>query len=558
MLELDPESVLHCHIRRERWSLRWPVFHREDRTHVPARRLSGLDAGFLYVESPETPMHVGSLTLYDPPHDLAGSFADRVRAHLANRMHLSPLLHQALAPMPLDLGHPVWIDAPEVDLDWHVVGLRLPRPGRTAQLEALVAKLHAERLDRARPLWRFHVIEGLADGRVAMYAQVHHAALDGNAGVKLAEALMDLGPVPRAVPPGERRHPKKPGTRRLLGELLDNAIGQYANIVRHVPALARAAAGAVVEAGSHLPDVVMLRQRLMAPRTPFNAQIGADRVIRTHSLSLDDARAIATVAGVTLNDVLLATVSGALRLYLVHRHALPRRSLVAAVPLSLREAGDAGLSNQVTMLPATLATNARSPARRIAAIHAGMNQIKSATGAFRGLIPTDFPSLGAPWLVGGLSKLLSRSRLADRLPLPANVVVSNVPGPAVPLWLAGARMRAYYPLSIVIHGLALNITVHSYDGHLDFGMVACPHAVPDIDVLVDGLDASFAELRTWAAGRLAGGSESAPKRRRRMAAASGSVKSTPRSSSKPKSATSKPRITAAGTKASRRRREAKP
>lgn len=514
---------------------------------MPARRLSGLDAGFLYIESPETPMHVGSLTLYDRPEDLAGSFADRVRAHLVKRMHLSPLLHQALAPMPLDLGHPVWVEAPEVDLQWHVVGWKLPRPGRMAQLEAFVAQLHAERLDRSRPLWRFHVIEGLADGRVAMYAQVHHAALDGNAGVKLAEALMDLGPVPREVPPGKPRHAKLPGARRLLGELLDNSLGQYAKIARHVPDLARAAAAAVVDAGSHLPEIASLRGRLLAPRTPFNAQIGTERVVRTHSLPLDDTQAIATVAGFTLNDVLLATVSGALRHYLVHRRALPRRSLVAAVPLSLREAGDARMTNQVTMLPATLATNARSPANRLAEIHAGMGQIKSVTGAFRGLIPTDFPSLGAPWLLGGVSKLLARSGLADRLPLPANLVVSNVPGPPVPLWLAGARMRAYYPLSIIIHGLALNITVHSYDGHLDFGLVACPHAVPDLDLLVDGLDTSFAELRTWAAGRLAGGSDAKPKRARNAVAAKAPART--RSRGKPKADTrAKPKRAASASR----------
>jgi WS/DGAT/MGAT family acyltransferase len=261
--------------------------------------LSGLDAGFLYVESPETPMQVGSLTLYDRPDDLDGAFADRVRAHLEKRMHLSPLLHQALAPMPLDLGHPVWVDAPEVDLGWHVVGWTLPRPGKRSQLEAIVAKLHAERLDRSRPLWRFHVIEGLSDGRVAMYAQVHHAALDGNAGVKLAEALMDLGPAPREVPPGKPRHAKSPGARRLLGELLDNSLGQYAKIARHVPDLARAGTAAVVDAGSHLPEIASLRGRLLAPRTPFNAQIGTERAVRTHSLPLDDARTVATLAGTT-------------------------------------------------------------------------------------------------------------------------------------------------------------------------------------------------------------------------------------------------------------------
>lgn len=516
---------------------------------VPARRLSGLDAGFLYVESAETPMHVGSLTLYDPPADLAGSFAERVRAHIARRLHLSPLLRQRLAPMPLDLGHPVWVEAGEVDLDWHVIGSRLPRPGRMAQLEALVATLHAERLDRSRPLWRFHVIEGLADGRCAMYAKVHHAALDGNAGVKLAEALMDVGPVPREIPPAKPRHPQRPGARRLLGELLDNSIGQYAKIARHVPDLARAAAGAVVEATGHLGEIASLRERLLAPRTPFNAQVGAERALRVHSLPLDDARAIATVAGVTLNDVVLATVSGALRRYLVERHALPRRSLVAAVPLSLREAGDASMSNQVTMLPATLATNARSPASRIATIHAGMGQVKSVTGALRGLIPTDFPSLGAPWLIGGLSKLLARSRLADRLPLPANLVISNVPGPPVPLWLAGARMRAYYPLSIVIHGLALNVTVHSYDGDLDFGLVACPRAVPGLEDLVDALDASFAELHGWAAERLARGT-TAPKPRSAARPAPKAATPKPRATAKPK-----PRAATPRTPAKHRRRK---
>lgn len=480
---------------------------------VPARRLSGLDAGFLYAESAETPMHVGSLTIYDAPGDLKGEFADRVRAHIGRRLHLSPLLRQCLAPMPLDLGHPVWVEAMSVDLGWHVQSMRLARPGRWSQLESLVARLHAARLDRSRPLWRFFVIEGLDNGAIAIYSQVHHAALDGNAGVKLAEALMDLGPVPREVPPGRSHRPRAPGTRRLLGELLNNSLGQYANIIRHVPELARAAASVVVEAGQHLGDVADLPERMLAPRTIFNAQIGAERVVRTHSLPLEEARAIARVTDATLNDVLLAVVSGALRRYLLRHRALPRRSLVAAVPLSLRTSGDERMTNQVTMLPATLATTARTPAARLAAIQSGMDQLKSATGSFRGLIPTDFPSLGAPWLLGGLSKMLARSRLADRLPLPANVVISNVPGPPVPLWLAGARMRAYYPLSIVIHGLALNITVHSYDGHLDLGLVACPKAVPDVENLPGDLDAAFAELRTWAAGRSAAVKTPRPARR---------------------------------------------
>jgi diacylglycerol O-acyltransferase len=461
---------------------------------VSLRALSGLDAGFLYIETPEQPMHVGSLTVYDPPADLAGSFADRVREHLRARLHLAPLLHQRLELMPLDLGHPVWVEAGDVDLDWHVRCVRVRRPGGIRQLEALVAELHAQPLDRTRPLWQFTVIEGVAGGQVALYSKVHHAALDGAAGVQLAHAMMDLGPVPRAVPAAHARRARAPGRRKLLGELFGNSIAQYAKLARSVPDAVRAVAERARGLGGRLGQLGALRDELLAPRTRFNAQIGPRRAFATLSLPLERARAVAGARGATLNDVLLAAVSGALMRYLRRHRGLPKRSLVAAVPFSLRAAGDESMSNQVTMLPASLASDLRDPGMRLAAIHTGMNRLKTATAEFRQVIPTDFPSLGAPWLLGGLTRLFQRTRLADRLPLPANLVVSNVPGPPVPLYLAGARMRQYYPVSIVVHGLALNLTVHSYDGHLDIGVVACADTVPDLPRFMADLDAAFAEL----------------------------------------------------------------
>ena len=452
-------------------------------------------------------MHVASCTVYDPPADLEGAFADRVREHLRARLHLAPLLHQKLAAMPLDLGHPVWTEAGEVDLAWHVRGERLKRPGSMKQLEARVAQLHAETLDRERPLWRCTVFEGLAGGKVAMYFKVHHAALDGQAGVQLAHAMMDLGPEPREVPPPHARRAREPGKRKLLGELFSNSAAQYLKLARSVPDVVRAVAGHARELGDKLAHPRALGEQLLAPKTRFNGQIGARRAFATLSLPLDRAKAIGAACGVTLNDVLMATVSGALVRYLKRHRALPRRSLVAAVPFSLRGSDLAAAGNQVTMLPASLATDVRDAGTRLATIHAAMNTLKSTTADLKGLIPTDFPSLGAPWLFGGLTRLFERTRLADRIPLPANLVVSNVPGPPVPLYLAGARMRGYYPVSIVVHGLALNLTVHSYDGSLDLGVVACPDNVPDLPDFIDDLREAFDELGAVAAGALA------PKRR---------------------------------------------
>ncbi len=468
------------------------------------RSLSGLDAGFLYIETPEAPMHVGALALFSYPTDLKGPLIDHVRAHLAGRLHLSGVLSQRLAMMPFDLGHPLWVNADDIDLTQHVCHAKLPKPGTLAALQTLVAKLHAEPLDRSRPLWQFFIIEGLRDGSFALFTKVHHAALDGAAGVALAHALLDLDAIPRAVPPPSSREPKPPpSVRRKLGMLFSNTFAQYTKLAKALPDIAQMAASGAGKLREALKAPAGLADRWLAPRTRFNVAIDSSRAVATWSLPLPEFKSVAAMLDVSLNDLLLALCSGALRRYLKQRGELPKASLVAAIPVSLRSKGDATANNQVTMLPCSLGTQHAKVEARLAAVKAAMTQMKETTARYKSLIPTDYPSLGAPWIVAGLAQLYAKSKLAERVPLPVNLIISNVPGSPVTLYLAGARMLAYHPISAITHGLALNITVQSYEQALDFGLVACRSAVDDLDVVIDALAAEYDELKALAAARLA-------------------------------------------------------
>jgi diacylglycerol O-acyltransferase / wax synthase len=481
------------------------------------RQLSGLDAGFLYIESVETPMHVGSLTLFALPEAIANSadplnaFATRVREHMRERIPLSPLLHQRLALMPLDLGHPVWVDAGELDMDYHIQVQNL-KTGRSPDarqhaLENWVARCHAELLDRNKPLWQFVLTLGPRAGEIALYSKVHHAALDGAAGVALASAILDLSPEPRALNTNEAESTKKPSKApsrsKLLGSLFSNTLAQYAKIARALPSAVKKVVSATLETG--VSGALATGKSLLAPKTPFNAQIGSARSYRTLSLPLKELKAISATLECTLNDCVLTLCSGALRRYLQQHKHLPKSSLIAAVPISLREAGDRRTNNQVTMLPASLGTDQKTIAARLERVKAAMDGLKSTTAQFKDAIPTDYPSLGAPWLVSGLAQLYGKTRLADRINLPVNLVISNVPGPRVPLYLAGATLLAYFPVSIVIHGLALNITLHSYMDRLDFGLIACPKAVPELSEVITAIEAEHQELKALAAQMLLGG-----------------------------------------------------
>ncbi|MCC6561853.1 MAG: DUF1298 domain-containing protein, partial [Xanthomonadales bacterium] len=282
-----------------------------------------------------------------------------------------------------------------------------------------------------------------------------------------------------------------------------NTLSQYAKLARALPDIAQIAASGAGKLRGALTAPVPLVDRWLAPRTRFNVAIDASRSIGTWSVPLAEFKSVAAMLDASLNDLLLALCSGGLRRYLKQRGELPKASLIAAIPVSLRESGDASANNQVTMLPCALGTQHARVADRLAAVRAGMADLKQATSTYQSLIPTDYPSLGAPWIVSGLAQLYAKSKLAERVPLPVNLVLSNVPGSPVTLYLGGARMLAYHPLSAITHGLALNITVQSYERALDFGLVACARAVPDLDALIDALAAEYDELKALAAARLA-------------------------------------------------------
>ncbi len=456
------------------------------------RPLSGLDAAFLYLEAAGTPMHVGSVMLLKRKrHDFHRALLVHVRERLPRAAALRRVLHAA----PFDLGHPLWDEAAKLDLELHIQKQRLPAPGSLTQLWRLVADLHAQPLPRDRPLWQFVVIEGLASGELALYSKVHHALLDGQGGMALAQALLDIAPTKpgaagTATVADSRTSPLR--KRDLANVAVRASAQQFAKLVRELPMTLKLAADAAAGAGNlvgRLRDSVTL-----APRTPFNAQVSARRSFAVASLPLDEIKRVARHFGVSLNDVVMALCAGALREYLLRRKVLPKRALIAAMPVSLRAAGDSAVNNQVSMVQCLLPTQIADPVERLRAISAATGQIKQQVVSLRGLIPTDFPGLAAPMWASGLSRLWARGRIAERLPPLANLAISNVPGPPMPLYLAGAKVIHYFPVSIVTHGLGLNITVNSYAGRLECGVIACRDIVPKPGILAAGLERALKVL----------------------------------------------------------------
>jgi len=453
------------------------------------RALSGLDAAFLYLEAAGTPMHVGSVMLLQPPSKRQRyDFHAALVAHVRERLPRAAALRRVLHAVPFDLGHPMWAEGATLDLETHIQKLRLPAPGSLTQLWRKVADLHAQALPRDRPLWQFVVIEGLTSGEIALYSKVHHALLDGQGGIALAQALLDVQPTKSgaaAAPADDHSGAARGRPRDLANAAVRASAQQFAKLVRELPMTLKLAADAAAGAGNlvgRLRDSVTL-----APRTPFNAQVSSRRSYAVATLPLDEVKAVARHFGASLNDVVMALCAGALREYLLRRKVLPKRALIAAMPVSLRAAGDSEVNNQVSMVQCVLPTQIADPLERLHAITAATGRIKQQVASFRSLIPTDFPGFAAPIWASGLSRLWARGRVAERLPPLANLAISNVPGPPVPLYLAGAKVNHYFPASIVTHGLGLNITVNSYAGQLEFGVIACRDIVPKPGILAAGL-----------------------------------------------------------------------
>ncbi len=489
------------------------------------RQLPGLDASFLHLETPQMPMHVGALHLMELPLGFDGDYVADLREHMRARLPLTPALRRRLVEMPLGLSNPVWVDA-EPDLEQHIVEIPLPEGSGMAELEAQVGELHPVLLERSRPLWKFHVFTGLAPGpegqpHVALYTQLHHAAVDGQAAVALAQVILDLTPEPRAIEAPAPRA-KKRGQLGTVG-MLRAAVKQQWNLTvklaRSLPEAATVLGGMAAKSlGEAAADtsVSKLRELLAsvaaqttavvrgkkavanlgtAPRTRFNVSLSERRSFAGVTLPLAELHRSRKRHHASVNDAVLFIMGGALRRYFAKHGPLPRKSLVAAVPVSTRAAGDTSSNNQATMTLMSLGTHLANPAERLAHVMAESKAMKAQMSQLKSLMPTDFPSLGIPWLMQAGAMLYGRAQVAERLPVVANVVISNVPGPQLPLYMAGALMLTNYPTSIAVHGLALNITVQTYNQSLDIGLMACAEACPETPELAAYIEAAFMEFQ---------------------------------------------------------------
>ena len=497
------------------------------------KKLSSLDASFLYLETPEMPMHVGSMAIFRLPDDYQGDFFEDFKAMIASRLHIAPILKARLEKAPLDIDHPSWVEDDQFDIDRHIFRASLPAPRDRATLERIVGWMHAKLLNRARPLWEFYVFEGMKDNEIGLYSKMHHACIDGGAGAALTNMIYDISPVPRNVePPAAQakvgQEPRdiaatlldsyqqlwtqpldaaaarsielpRSGKSDIGSILFDNAMYQIESAVKfagNIPTMLKSVSDVISKVSD--PKSRDSLASMMSPPSILNKSISSERSFAGTSISLSRAKALAKQSGGKLNDVVLALASGVVRRYLIEQGALPAKSLTAAVPISLREEGNTDSNNQVFGMICAIATNIEDPKARLAAIIAQSTKSKEMSHPLRALMPqvSNISMLGAPILVQILALLYSRSSLSDVLPPTANITVSNVPGPRQTLYAAGAELLHIFPVSISTHGLALNITVQSYRDQLDFGFIAGANIIPHVQVLCDMLPGEFAALET--------------------------------------------------------------
>lgn len=477
-------------------------------------QLTGVDTSFLNMESPTTFGHVSSLSILDPGDDPDAGSYESIKRGLEERLHLLGPFRRRLVEVPFGLDRPYWVNDPDFDIDYHVRHIAVPPPGGPHEVADLVSAIAARRLDRTHPLWELYVIDGLENGRRAMMTKMHHAAVDGAAGVEILTAMLDLTPEGRKVdPPPEPWRPERiPSTPELMARTAVALATQPQKMARLQVRLARAMAqsmrnpvlaeavrrpvGALPGAPRPSdPDPVPALPRAQAPRTSFNATITPHRRFAYRSVSLDDAKFVKKTFGTTVNDVVMAMCGAALRRYLDGRGELPDESLIAMVPVSLRTGDEADkFSNRVSGVFAPIHTEVADPAERLLAVSAGMKAAKEMHAAIPADILADFTQFAPPAMATRAIRLASRMRIADRMNPPFNVVISNVPGPPVPLYSAGARLESYIPVSTIGDGAGLNITVQSYCGHLDFGVISCKELVPDVWPIVDYLADALDEL----------------------------------------------------------------
>jgi diacylglycerol O-acyltransferase / wax synthase len=475
------------------------------------RQLSSLDAQFLAMENPRQTGHVAGLGIYDTSTAPSGQLtAADMKQLLADRLHLLPPLRWRLVDVPFGADYPYWIDDPDFDFDFHVRELALPSPGDEQQLAEQIARLHSRPLDRARPLWELYVISGLRDGHTAVYTKIHHAVIDGVSGAEITGMLLDLTPeVRRILPEQPLTAGRRPGAPEMLARAALGLPRYPWRLIRSIPSTipnledtqltAIPGAAALGRAVSRVQSLVgggerVARTDLKTPKTSFNTRISPHRRFAFGQLDLDRVKAVKTAYGVTVNDVIVAICAGAVRRWLKDHQELPVSPLVAQIPVSVRTTEQAGTyGNRILMLSAPLFTDILDPVERLRRTSEELSVMKDRHRALPAQLLQDVNHFVPPALFSRAAR--ATFKLSTTVGRPQwNVVVSNVPGPQFPLYCAGARLVAHYPVSVITDGLGLNITAMSYDGHVDVGIITDRDQMPDVWRLITWLDDSLAEL----------------------------------------------------------------
>ncbi len=448
------------------------------------QQLSGLDSSFLYLETPNTPMHVGGLNVYE------GSLTfQEFKDFLAERLHLAPRLLQKLINVPIGLGNPYWVDDPDFDINLHLHHAALPKPGDWKSLRKLTSKIFSQPLDRNRPLWEFIFVEELNNvpqvprGSVAIISKIHHAAIDGASGAEILGLLFDASPKPRKISPApEREIEELPSNLSLLTK-------SYVNLVKSpfkLPSLLLNTAKAALATGkiSRVQTSEVPRTVFNAPHCILNQPVSSRRMWNSALLSLDRVKKLrAAVDGCTLNDVVLAICTGALRRYLLEKNELPDKPLVAMIPVNTRsktEKGDMG--NQVSAMLVQLPTNMDDPIDQLRQLHENTKRGKSYQDAIGAKQMTDYAEF-IPFALGaGASRLYTRMNVSKLHRPVFNLVITNVPGPQIPLYMNGKLMLANMGMAPIFDGMGLIIPVLSYNGVLSFSPTTAANIMPDVDL----------------------------------------------------------------------------
>jgi len=461
-------------------------------------RLSGLDASFLYMETPTMHTHVCLAAVLDPSTMPEPYSFEAIRRRIESRVPLIPPFRRLVRHVPLRVHHPVWEEDPDFAIEHHVHLTQMVAPASIDQFARLAAGIASVPLDRSRPLWQITVVEGLADDRIGVVAKVHHSAMDGTAGIEILYALFDLDPEAADDPGAEATAAATPLSITLSDfDLMVQATGDRLRAGSRLAGLIRRTTDAItgVVRSRSATDGPTGGTPLTAPQTPFNGAIEADRSMAFTRVSLSEVKEVKAAFGVTVNDVVLATCGRALRAYLLDHDCLPEDPLLASCPVSIRTEDESGaFGNRVSVMFPRIHTELEDP---IDTLRQTADAASAAKGEQRQLgasLLGDWAEVADPTSLTLATDLLTRFKLADHLPAVHNVVISNVPGPGFPVYLAGAKLEQAYPMGPVLEGAGLNITVLSYCDSVDIGFIAATNLVPDLDVLAGEVVPAFAEL----------------------------------------------------------------